>query len=1029
VNLARLTVPRPVATAMFFLCILILGAVSFQRLPVDLMPDVTFPRLTVSCEYEGVGPQEIEQLLTRPIERAVASLEGVEEITSVSGEGRSQVSVAFTWGTDLDVAAEDVRTSIDRIRDVLPDEASTPRVFKFDFSAFPIVFLGVASELDLSALAQFLEDRVKYRLERVPGVAATDVRGARSRQIQVRLDLYRLQALKVTPEQVMAAIVGENLNAPVGTVREGQREILVRTEGEYRDLREVADTVVVERRGSSVRVRDVGEVTASLEEEKAIVRINGKPGVMLFVNKQSGANTVDVAEAVMAEVERINGDYPQIRITSIVDTSRFIKNAIDQVEHDAVVGGILATAILLFFLNSLSSVLVVATAIPLSIVATFVLIYFYGLTLNVMTFGGLALGVGLLVDNSIVVLENIYRRLELGDTPRTAAIRGAGEVSDAITASTMTTVAVALPLIVCTGIAGVLFRQLAAVVSFSLLCSLVSAAALVPTLAAVLFRHAGGAATEGRRLHGTMVAEYGRALRFSLDNPKFVILLFVLAFAGSLALIPRLGFELMPTVDEGVIRASFEAQVGSHTGTMGRLLGLLETICVDEVHELSTFFGRVGSGGPRISTGNEGELRLTLVPKAERTRSSEQVAEALRTRTELVPGVVMRIRADSGAIAGRLAGGAGERLTVEVRGFELDEGAVLARRVAAAIEGVESITDTKVSREEGQPEMICRIDRAKAASHGLTLRRVSEALETLVGGSTASQFRDRGDEYEIFVRLEEGDRDFVNKLGTYAIITPNGERVFLRSLLTFERRKGPTTIERKDQERVVTVEANFQGRDLGSVAADVRAALGRIAVPKGFEVQLGGEVEQQRKAYTELVVGLVLSVLLVYMVMAAQFESFSAPFVVMFTMPMGVIGVVVILVLSHTPMSINAIMGLIMLAGVIVNDAIVLVDAVLKIRVEEPHLTLDQVLVEAGTRRLRPVLMTTFTTVLALSPIALGWGEGAEIQAPMARVVIGGITSGTFITLVVVPIVFRWVDGWVVHLFGVPMRDVDTASD
>ena len=1023
-NLAKLTVPRPVATSMFFLCIILLGVVSFRRLPVDLMPDVTFPRLTISAEYEGVGPEEIEQLITRPIERAVASIDGVEEISSVSGEERSQVRVAFTWGTSLDVAAQDVRTALDRIKDVLPEDATTPRVFKFDFSAFPIVFLGVASDLDLSALSQFLEDRVKYRIERLPGVAAADVRGARTREVQVRLDLNRMQARRVTPEQVMAAISGENLNAPAGSVREGSREILVRTEGEYASLQEIADTVVVERAGASVRVRDVGEVSASLEEERYIVRINAKPGVIMFVRKQSGANTVDVASVVMKEIAKLNEEYPQIQITPIVDTSRFIKNSIEHVENEALVGAILATGILLIFLNSVASVLVVAIAIPLSVIATFVLIYFSGFTLNVMTFGGLALGVGLLVDNSIVVLENIYRRLEIGDRPYKAAINGAAEVSDAITASTMTTIAVFLPLIFFTGLAGVLFRQLAAVVSFSLICSLIAAAALVPTLCGQLFKRQGNEAREdGRHFHSGWIREYEKALSFSLQHPYLVMFVFILCFVGAVSLVPALEFELMPSVDEGTIRISLEAQVGTHIDAMHRLLLRLEGICRDEAKETETFFSRVGTSGYRVRGGNEGQVRLTLVPKGERKRSSDEVAKALRERTKDMPGMTLRIRSDSGTFMRRLSGGAGERLSVEVRGFDLDTAAGLAKKVGQAIEDVDGITDVRISREDGRPELICRIDRAKAASHGLSFRRVSEMLNTLVAGSTASQFREKGDEYRIFVRLDEPFRDFAKKLGSYSIITADGQRVFLRSLLSFSRQKGPLTIERQDQQRIVTIQAHFQGRDLGSIAKDIRAKMKGIAVPKGFEIHMGGEVEEQEEAYHELIIGLILSIVLVYMVMAAQFESFSAPFVIMFTMPMGVIGVVVALVLTHTPISINAIMGLIMLAGIVVNDAIVLVDAIIKIGKDKRESGTDAVIIEAGKRRLRPVLMTTFTTTLALVPIAIGLGEGAEIQAPMARVVIGGLLSATFITLVVVPLVYRTVNKFVVFVLGPPVLE------
>jgi len=1022
VNLAKMTVPRPVATAMFFLCVLLLGGIAFMRIPVDLLPDVTYPRLTVATEYEDVGPEEIEQLVTRPIERAVASIQGVESVDSVSGEGMSQVMVAFTWGTNLDAAAEDIRTSLDRIRNILPEAAETPRVFKFDFADFPILFLGVSSELDLSALAQFLEDRVKYRLERVPGVAATDVFGARKKEIQVKLDLERVHALRVTPQQVVTAIAAENINSPAGAVNEGSREILIRTEGEYANVDEIGDTVVVERAEGPVRVRDVGAVSAGLAEERTVVRINGEAGVMLFVRKQAGANTVDVAKAVLEEIVLLNRDYPQIHIRSIMDTSRFIRDAIQNVEHEAIIGAGLALLILLLFLRSIASSLVIATSIPLSVIATFALIYFSGYTLNVMTFGGLALGVGLLVDNSIVVLENIYRRLELGDSPRTAAINGAGEVSDAIAASTLTTIAVFIPLAFFTGLPGVLFRQLAAVVAFSLICSLVAAAALVPTLCALLFRWERPKANNDRT-NDRMSDEYERALRFSLSHPRAVMCAFLVLVVGSVALAPRLGFELMPAVDEGIIRVNFDAEVGTHLKAMKTLLARFEGICTQVVPELDTYFGRVGANNYRVTGGNEGRVRLSLVPKTERNSSSEEVAAVLRQVCEQVPGVVTRVRPDSGTLM-RVAsrGGGGDKLSIEVRGFDLRIGAALAKQVARLVENVPGVTDTEITREEGRPELVCRIDRAKAASHGLSFKRVADELNTFLAGTTATQFRDHGDEYGILIRLEEPDRNFIEKLATFPIITPSGDRVFIRSLLSFERRSGPVTIERLDQQRVNVVQANFADRALGSVATDIRKVIASLPLPKGFEIHLGGEVEEQEKAYAELGVGLLMAILLVYMVMAAQFESFSSPFIIMFTMPMAVIGVVALLLLTHTPISINGFMGIIMLAGIVVNDAIVLVDATIKIRrARGAAVPLETVLIEAGRRRLRPVLMTTFTTALALSPIAIGLGEGAEIQSPMARVVIGGLISGTFITLVVVPLVYRSVDRIVTSVFG-PFR-------
>jgi HAE1 family hydrophobic/amphiphilic exporter-1 len=887
-------------------------------------------------------------------------------------------------------------------------------VNKFDFSAIPVMFLGISSELDLSALSQFLEDKVKYRIERVPGVAAADVHGARKREIQIKLKLDRLNALKLKPETVQAAIAGENVNSPAGSFKEGQLETLLRIEGEYKKLEEIANTVVAERNETTIKVSDVAIVTQSLPEERFIMRVNGKNGLMLFVRKQSGINTVDVADAVFAEIEKINSDYSQIKILPIFDTSRFIRDSISSVERDALIGAILATAILFLFLSSFRAVMVIATAIPISIIATFALIYFGGLTLNVMTFGGLALGVGLLVDNSIVVLENIYRRMETGDSVKEASLNGAAEVSDAIAASTLTTVAVFLPLVFFTGVAGVLFRQLAAVVSFSLLCSLGAAAALVPVLTSVFF-HKDEMPERDFNSKSILITEYIKILKYSLNHRWLVLIFFAIAFGSSIFILPQVGFELLPTSDEGSVRVIFEGQIGAHIDSMKKSLLELETICVKEVPEAKTLYGHVGSTGYRMRGGNEGEIRLNLVNKAERARSSEEIAASLKKATKNVAGVTLRIRADSSSFMKR-AMGTEERLVVEIRGHDLEQGMALAKVLVEEIEKIDGITDARSSNEDGRPEIVCSIDRKKASAHGFSYREISDTLNTLLSGATASQFRQGGDEYRIFLRLDEPFREFAEKIGSYSVINKRGDRIFLRSLISVERKKGPIEIERKNQMRIINIDANFQDRTLGEVATDIQNTLNNIAVPKGFELHLGGEVEEQKEAYSELLMGLILSIVLVYMVMASQFESFLAPFIVMFTMPMGIIGVACALVLTHTPFSINAIMGLIMLAGIVVNDAIVLVDAIGKL--SNPHRTdpefkdhkilpLREAIIEAGERRLRPVLMTTFTTCLALVPIAVGLGEGAEIQAPMGRVVIGGLLSATLITLVVIPILYE----------------------
>jgi len=1016
-NFARGPIQRPILTTIIYLIVITLGAVSFSRLSIDLMPEVTFPTISVITTYENVGPQEIEESISRPIEEALAAIQGVEEITSTSSEGRSMVRVLFNWGTDLDVAANDIRDRIDRIITRLPEDIARPTIRKFDLSAFPIMLIGVASDLNPLDLRQIVEDQVKYRLERVPGVAAVDIRGGLYREIHVALQAAQLKALNISTDLVLAALRNENRNIPAGLYEKGNFDILVRTQGEYHSLDEIRNTVITTRKGIPIRISDIAEVQDSWEEVRQLVRIDGKPGLRIAVNKQSGSNTVNVAQAVIGEMAAINRDIPQIRLLSLMDTSVYIRNSISNVGKAVLFGGSLAVLILFLFLRNISSTLIISTAIPISIIATFGLMYFGKFTLNTITFGGLALGIGMLVDNAIVVLENIYRHRESGAHYTQSALDGTAEVWSAIMASTLTTLVVFIPVIFIRGISGIMFQQMAYVVSFSLFCSLTVALTLIPMLSSRFLHYQSAEHYQNENLLHRLYAyseetflrierRYAQLLGWSLAHKKTVV-----AIAGSLLIIAIIlirfvGVELMPATDESEVRVNIEMAVGSRLEVVDQAVKTVESVVRREVPEAISMLSNIGGSGYGSSSGGHtAEVRIRLVPRGERKRSSEQVANDLRRQLIGLPGVTLRSRAGQGLFIMRAGTTSSSTISVEIRGYDLEIAHQLAKRVDALIQKIPGITDTRISRQEGSPEQIVYIDRQKAADLGLGVSRIGDALQTAVGGTQASYYRDGGRQYRILVRLSEEDRQDLGELLDLTVINNRGEPVVLRNVVQVVNQEGPVSIERKDQERIITIEANFTGRDMGSVISDIRHEIRSVPIPRNFAILFGGDYEEQQKAFRELLVGLVLAIFLIYMVMAGQFESFRDPLVVLFSIPLGVIGVVFTMILTGTIFSMQAFIGCIMLAGIVVNNAILLVDYTNQLR-RRAKLPLSEAIRTAGSRRLRPILMTTLTTVLGLLPLSLGWGEGGETQAPLARVVIGGLLSSTLITLVLIPVVY-----------------------
>ncbi|MBI4456437.1 MAG: efflux RND transporter permease subunit [Acidobacteria bacterium] len=1014
-KLPDLAIRRPVFVTVIFLVVTLLGAISFFRLPVDLMPDVSFPTITVRTNYPGVGPQEIEELISLPLERALASTPGVKEIASTSSEGNSQVRVFFEWGTNLDTDADEVRSRIDQVRGQLPDDADTPTVFKFDASALPVIFLGVSSQMNPRDLRQFVEDHVQYRLERVPGVAQADVWGGLKREIHVTLDRGKVNALRIEPAQVLAALRSGNLNEPAGQVVEGDFEVMLRTQGQYASMDEIAATMVTRREGKPVYIRDVAQVSDSYQEVRNLVRINGTPGIRMAIRKQSGANTVEVAKRVLKEIESINRDFPKVKVTTLQNNAVFIENSVRNVRNAALYGSLLAVFILLVFLRNVRSTLVIGISIPISVIAAFGLMYFYGFTLNTVTFGGLALGVGMLMDSAIVVLENIFRHREQGEERREAARKGTEEVGLAITASTLTTVVVFLPVVFMSGMSGVIFQQLAWVVSFALLCSLVVALTLIPLMSSRFIQvqeprqgsWSYGIVHRGTRLLEALDNSYAQGIAWSLRHRWLVFAGTLLALVCTLLLVPFIGFELQPETDEGAIRATLELPPGARLEAIDAVAQRAEGVLRRQVPEVESLITEVGSAGGWMGANtNTASLSLTLVPQSERKRSSQQIAGELRGEFSRFPGVIARVRAGGGIpMMGRMQGG-GDRLSLDVRGYDLAQSFDLAVRLKRIMEGTDGISDAVVGRSQGRPETLLFVDREKAAAMGFSVANVAENIRTSIGGTIAGYFREGGNEFDILVRYIEADRRRLEDVMAVPLQTPQGLAVPLASVVKVDRSEGPVSIQRRNQQRIINVAGNLSGtRDMGSIVRELQNKIQSLNLPPDTAIVFGGEWEEQQEAFWSLLLSLGLAVVLVYLVMAAQFESFKYPFLIMFSMPLAAVGVVLALFLTNTTFNIQAFIGVIMLAGIVVNNAIVLVDYVLQLQ-RHHDFSLVDALTTGGRRRVRPILMTTLTTTLGLVPMALGIGEGGELQAPMARVLIGGLVISTFITLFLIPTLY-----------------------
>ena len=1005
------SIKRPIATSMVFLIIITLGVIGFRFLPVDLLPPIEYPQLTVSTDYANVGPAEMEQIITEPVENALAGVPGVERVRSSSSEGSSRVTLEFAQSVDVDVASNDVRAALDRVRDDLPPEADPPRIWKFDPNNFPIVIIGANSDMNLAELTTVLDREILQRFEQINGVGSIDIWGGIEREVKVNIRRDRLIASGLSTADVQQAIAGENANLPGGNVNSGIKQLYVRTLGEYESIDQIANTVITTVDQKPIRVKDVAEVSFGYQDLGRVVYIDEQPMARFGIRKQTGANTVAVAENIRREVKQINQERNDLELFVTTDQSEFIQSSIDNVQSSALWGALLAVVILYIFFRNGSSTFIIAVSIPISIIATFALLYFSDLTLNQMSFGGLALGVGLIVDNAIVVLENIIRlREEEGEDLKPSALIGTKQVAGAIVASTLTTCVIFLPVVFMQTVSGLLFQELALVVVFALACSLLVALTLVPMLSSrFLTVKKGSNNKKGRfqKFFARLEGQYSLGLEKVLKHKPAVFGITGFLVIGSFLAVPTIPVELAPQTDADEIDIDLMMADGTNIAVQNLYLKELEnivraTLPMDDVEYFTT---EVRDG--------RAEVEIAMVPQSERSQSTSELAEEIRNNLEgQIPGADIRVSAQSGLwIMRRIFGGGGaEDLQFELRGYDLEKAYELAQDIKLRVEKLPGIVEVRSGQSEGTPEERILFDREKIADLGLSVRQVAQVIQTNIGGSRAGSYRIGGDEYPITVRLRPEDRLGTLDINNISVNLPDGGVIPVSSVIVKESGRGPEDINRINGQRVTNITANLEsGVALGEAVETIQAELSDFPLPEGFSIVYGGEYEEQQKAAADFSMSIIMALILIYMVMAGQFERFLDPLIVMFSVPLAMIGVIPALLITGTTINIQSLMGMIMLVGIVVNNAIVLVDYINLMRREKGLPVFDAV-IEAGRLRLRPILMTTLTTVLGLLPLSFGLGAGAEIQASLARVVIGGLTASTLVTLVFIPVVYVTAD-------------------
>lgn len=1002
-------VNRKVTVMMMMAAIILFGLMALSRLGLELLPDMDFPIISIITSYEGASPRDIEETVTRPIEQSIATVSGINSITSQSMENHSVIMVEFDWGTNLDFAAQDLRDMIDQVAGYLPREISRPVVFKFDISMIPVISYAITGNMDGYQLRKTLDDEISMRLEQLEGVASVQIMGGEEREIQIVVDKNKLEFYNIGVNDLTTMIAASNINMPAGHITHRKDEFLLRTVAQYGSLTEIENTPLTKTQsGQTIYIKDIAEVRDGFVDKRYKLRANQQPTAYMMVSKESGANTLTVSRRIKAEVENIHQDYGDtIVFNEVMDLGFPIQQVTSGAASNLLVGGILAIFIMFLFLRNWRPTFAISIAIPVSVVATFLSMYLADFSLNLMTIGGLALGVGMLVDNAIVVIENIYRHLEMGKSRINAAKDGASEVGMAITASTLTTIAVFLPMVFSEGMTGILVRGLALTVAFSLFCSLFVALTVVPVVASLTFKYDSKTTPveKSKYLFEKLKKRYLKSLDWVLHHKTVTLIVVTVAFFASLGLLAVIGTDFMPEGDPPFMMLNVNMPVGTTLEETDAVVQQVEEIFLD-TPGITSVMAIIGPMSEAVMDPtnpqdvNEAQVIGTLEELRHRPLTGTQIRNYIRERLPKIEGAEVRFLGDAD-----MMGGSADPIEIKIFGRDLNILRDLAFQIEEKTAGVENIVDVTNSIRDAKDEAHIIIDKEKAFEYGLTTAQIASALSTATIGSIAGIYRVAGEEVDIRVRFDEHFREHEDDILSIEISSPLGASIPLRQIASIEYAEGPTAINRENQTRVVTVTANIEGtRDIGGKVREVQAEVDKVTLPTGYHIAFGGTFQDMQEAFETLALALILAIVLVYLVMASQFESLKQPFIVMFTIPLAAIGVMLALFLSGTTLSVASFVGGIILAGIVVNNGIVLVDHTNQLRRDgvEKH----QALMQAGSDRMRPVMITALTTIMGMLPMALSTGEGAEIKVPMALTVIGGLVSATFFTLLVIPVIY-----------------------
>ncbi len=1012
-------VKKPITTALIFIAIIVLGLFSLSKLAIDQMPEIEMNTAIVIVTYPGASAEDVENNVTKVMESALSTVSDLKELTSTSKENTAIVSVEFNWGIDLDDAVNDMRDKIEMIKSVLPDGCSNPMILKLSTDMMPIAILSATAEESTNALYKILDDAVANPLNRINGVGSVSISGAPQREIVINCDPTKLEAYNLTIEQIGQKVATENVNTPGGSIDVGSQTYSLRIEGEMKESRELEDVVVANYGGKSIFLRDIATVTDSVQEKAQESFVNGRKGATIVIQKQTGANSVEIMNKIRAELPQIQKNLPKdIHLQEVMNTTDNIENTIASLVETFVLACLFVVIVVLLFLGEWRATIIIMVTIPVSLIASFIYLLITGNTINVISLSSISIALGMVVDDAIVVLENVTTHIERGSKPREAAIYGTNEVGVAVIATTLTLLAVFFPFTLMSGMAGIMFKQLGWMICIVMIVSTASALTLTPMMCSLLLKR------EKDKKHGKVHKLffvpikkfldkldnwYEGILIWSVRHKTVTIIIALLVFAGSLGLATTLGTEFIPASDNGQITGSIELPAGANVERAKEIAKRFETMVKKDVPELKTITYTVGVPGEddnnsfammNTSGSNYISFRVRLVDLEERKRDMFEIADQLRgelsTYTE-----VNKFTVSAGGSGGMTSG---STIDVEIFGYDFGVTEGIASDLKSKMEKMDGFKDVRIDREDYRPQYQVDFDREKLALNGLNVATASSYVRNRMNGMTASVFREDGEEYKIKVKNDRAHRQSLEDIENILIYNTQGKAVRLSEVATVVEREAPPSIKRQDRERVIKVTATLYGTTLDVAAANIQAELDKMDIPTEIGIEIGGSIEDQQESFSDMGVLLVLILLLVYIVMAAQFESLRYPFIIMFSVPFAFVGFILSLFISGTSINMMSLIGAIMLVGIVVKNGIVLVDYINLNR--ERGMGISQSVITGGKSRLRPVLMTSLTTILGMVPMAMGIGEGSELWQPMGIAIVGGLTVSTLVTLIIVPVVY-----------------------